>query len=357
MLLWLLFLTLQFNPSSLVLAASPSAGSSSSEEGELLWATGKAAYDKKEYQTVVNQFERFVARYPGFPYYLEAHLLLGESLLKLNHSKQAIRPLKYFVSAVEKGGEALTGRLLLSQAFLNTGKYNEALLLTNQVEALAVKIGGLSETLQLRMLVLRAQALMRLGESERAQSALASAKSLNSSAQDSEYEWTALEFATRKCAKLADTQKFKVMNEEVLLDQLERRGQCLSEAVVFYTQIFSRESRSDLEIPTRLMKTAFSSYWKVCTHPPAPPALTPEKRTAEELQRYQAELKDRLVQLCQGRGRQILELLEKSRTAKVPGSDEGKYDFIRTLTDEIRFKTDPPTAAKTTKSAKKAKRK
>ncbi|MGK5088647.1 hypothetical protein WDW86_13900 [Bdellovibrionota bacterium FG-2] len=354
MLLWLLFLTLQFNPSRPAFAGQPSVGSSSREEGELLWNAGKAAFDKKDFQGVVNQLDRFVARYPGFPYYLEAHLILGEALLKLNRSKQAIRPLKYFVSAVEKGEDALSSRLLLAQAYLNTEKYNEALLLTNEVEALSNKGTPLSETLQLKMLVSRAQALMRLSQEAKAQGALASAKNLPSAAQNSEYEWTALEFATRKCGFLADTRKFKVMNEEVLLDQLERRGQCISEATVLYTQLFSRETRSELEIPTRLLRNSFNAYWRVCTSPPSPPAIAPKDRTPEELQRYKVELRDRLVQLCQGRGRQILDLLEKFRAQTTPDMTSDKHDFIRSLTDDIRFKTDPP--KKVLKQPKKARK-
>ena len=109
------------------------AGSTSTAEASLLWEQGQKAFQSESYQEAVNQLKRLIDRYPGVKGFTEAHYLLGSSFIELKRPKEALHPLRYYVSANGKTEAGLNGRVKLAEAYLMLKKFNEAYLTAGEI--------------------------------------------------------------------------------------------------------------------------------------------------------------------------------------------------------------------------------
>ena len=120
MLLWLLIAlgTLVSLVPTSAYAVETGNGPTSQQESDILWTDGQKAFDTGAYQDAVNDLSRLVDRYPGSTGYLEAHRLLGRSLMLLGRTAEAIAPLQAYITATGNRELGLTTRLWLGDAYL-----------------------------------------------------------------------------------------------------------------------------------------------------------------------------------------------------------------------------------------------
>ncbi|OFZ19631.1 MAG: hypothetical protein A2X94_17470 [Bdellovibrionales bacterium GWB1_55_8] len=318
--------TLIFAISSILASASGHAGPRSSVEAEVLWKQGKEAYHQEKYAEAARELQRFVDRYPGATGYLEAHLLLGRSLLKTGNPARAIPPLRYVTSASRSENELAAARVLLARAYMESGKHEESYQTTIEIEK---KHGG-SQATQSEALLIRARALTGQGHEARAAKVLESAKALIVE-ERAEAAWLELDLKHRKCARFPSQSP---LDEEKVRDQLARRGDCLGEALLLFRAVLETSDPAWSRRALEDTKGAFKNYWKICSHPPDPPE-PPEgsrkPRTPLQLKRYRGELTAFLQAACRSTLRNQIGIL-KAWESQLP---QATSSFSMGLADQL----------------------
>jgi hypothetical protein len=296
-------------------------GPASPEEADLLWKEGSREYAEGGYGAAAHLLERLDARYPAYPHRLEAKFILGKSLLKSGKPAEAIAPLQAYASTQSaeypSGREA---RMWLGRAHLEAGQAHEAYLDAIEIERAVprvlqpkvkgprfddaptaqatpgpAKLGGnpaLAEAL-----LLQARALTAMNQDERARRALLSARENAGPRPALEADAFAVEILlkTRQCGRFPSARR---LSEDQVIDQLDRRGACLLEALLPFRSTLERGERGPAEEAGSRLGRSFEGFADACANPPDPPVLRPVDRSAAQLKRYRLELSTLLRNRC-----------------------------------------------------------
>jgi tetratricopeptide (TPR) repeat protein len=291
-----------------------SSGPVSAEEGALLWKDGSAAFERGADAEAIPMLERFVARYPGYPGYVDAKRMLGRAYLRTQAPEKARAPLKAFILARGKTLEALQARLELARADLELKRFSEAVLTADE----AIRISSAPafadrKELKAEALALRAIAQLELGQGKRSE---ASARTAIAAVSESavghrpqilgEAKNVLLTLKLKQCARFPSSGK---LAEAQVRDQLARRGICLHDALLTFREVLQTEHPLSLDRAVTQTTKAFASYWEKCRNPPAPPPIRPKDRSAQQLKTYFRELSVVLEEDCRQKIRQGRELL------------------------------------------------
>jgi tetratricopeptide (TPR) repeat protein len=275
-------------------AVDTSNGPVSDSEASLLWTDGKKAFEEGRYQDAVNSLQRLVDRYPGHTGYLEAHRYLGRSLQLLGKPALALRPLQDYIGATSDREQSLRARLWLGEAYLELSKPNEAYLSAVEIEKASEKSGP---ELHAEALFLKTRALMKLGQDKRAKQVLDSVEAETVVQTDpvlrGHLAESKIELKLKNCASFPSP---GAMSESQARDQFARRALCLQDTLTLYK---SAAESGDLPTGADAGERIFEGYDALSNavkHPPAPPRLPREARTAAQNKQYLAELEDRLEQ-------------------------------------------------------------
>ena len=312
-----------------------SVGPTSPEEARLLLSDGNDAFEARNYEDAAVKLKRLVARYPGYPGYLPAHLTLGRALLALNRPEEAVAPLKYYVSASKTPKARGWGRVYLARAYLLTGKPREALSMSGEIEREKILPGGVggaktdaeAADLVAESLLIRARALMALERDAEALTAVTSARKLDPWRPGTRGESAGLELelVLRSCARMSTPGP---LAEDQVRNQLERRGVCLSESLIPLRTIAETGDKTSLEEATKAELKAWENFSQACANPPKPPENLPDKkkkRTPEQLKEYFKELDQVLREDCRKRAASALGILA-----------EWSYPTLEPLTTHLR---------------------
>lgn len=294
------------------------AGPTSAQEAKILWQDGKSAYDHGMDEDAIPKLERFVARYPGYPAYLEARHVLAQAYLRQREPAKAKTELKAFIQAQGKSGAAVIARNELARADLELKLYSEALLTANETIKITTASGA--RTRLAEALTLRARAQLGLNQDKRATDSLVSAiQALPTPAPaqlSGEARELKLELKLRHCDKFPSDEK---LEEAQVRDQLGRRGSCLLDSLILFKNVLATEDASSCEDSQGRISQAYASYWEKCVHPPGPPAIRPKDRDARQLKTYFRELAVVLEEDCRQKIHQGQELIQSWRSGGSAG--------------------------------------
>ncbi len=295
-------------PSSL--ASSPTtATSNTAEEAALLWKNGKEAFDKKAFFEAAQSFQKIVDHYPAHFNYLDSQLLLGKSYIELKKPDSAIIVLKNYIrssSLTKQSDSYIQAKLWLGTAYIHKHLFNEAYLAALELEKFK-----LPPNFEIPRLLLKAQSLMGKEQDPYAERTLDSAKNLlysegTNSAHQAPYATVNLLLKLKHCSKFPSPGK---LDESQMIDQLNRRGTCLLEAVLIYKEILNSQSEFHIEQAQGLIQNSFSDYLKKCNLPYNEHVLPQGKRTKPELEKHVTELSLKLKEDYSKKQTNALDLL------------------------------------------------
>lgn len=144
--------------------------------------------------------------------------------------------------------------------------------------------------------------------------------------------WTALRIAIHGCERYPTAAR---LPEDQVLDQLDRRGDCLIQAFSYVRQgvrVKPQPVTTD-RILSDLLDTyqaAWQAYFRVSDKPPSPPG----PRNAKQLDQYRFELSDKLLQRAHLKRLQLLDL-SKPITLPEEGLSETRIRQVRTMLRNI----------------------
>lgn len=287
------------------LGAPSSIGSVSEEEASILWKDSKTEYEQGRYGEAIPKLRRYLDRYPGYPGYLEARMMLGHALLEKGDPKGALPLLRDFATTTLPASRSIRGSLLLARAYLKLNRYAEAnLLLTGLVRGAARKI----PLAHAEALLLRSQALVSLKLDRKAGADLDSAWKLLVStpaplpvaALRAEAVHYRLEHKRRSCDRLFPNRApgEPEWDEGQIRDRLHRRSACLQEALLVLQDIFEGpldESSNPWHRKIGAsMSEALRLQSKLCSEPPLPR----QGRNSKEFAKLREEMAQVLAQDC-----------------------------------------------------------
>lgn len=300
-----------------------SVGPAPSKDAQALLSQAKKSFTESRYHDAARLFQRFVDRHPAMPGYLDAHLYLGLTRIRLNQPGRAIEPLRYYVDATQSSTEGYRARLSLGKAYLGDQKFEEALVTTFEV----LKKASLPLPIHLEALLLRTMAQMKLGQPQNAKKTLSSFYSRSASQKNNDLKSHAksleIQLKTQECS-LYPTRLAK--DEGTIRNQLKRRGKCLLEALLLYKDFLHHKDPQHARFTTQLMANEFQSYRKSCENPPAPKNLTKTQR-----KRFQEELSHLLKRDFQEQKEVALDLLESWK----PGLPKSMNYYLNGLSSSL----------------------
>jgi len=276
-------------------------GPTSLSEAKLLWEDGTKALEEaqlaelqsdqplqkeraqKQYKEAASFLQRYVDRYPGSPHYLESHLYLGQAYLGLHQANKAAVALKYCVySSNVEPFMNLKSRLSLAQANLELGQYALAETVTNEASALIQNHSELPTVLVQRISLLRAEALLQLGQFELShrllQNTLDQLNTLPSSPPATELKAEAyllqMKYRLKECSLLPHVAATQIANqasieEGQILDQMNRRGTCLLEALLPYRKELELNIFPIAQKASETLQKNLHAYAQTCRAPSA----------------------------------------------------------------------------------------
>jgi TolA-binding protein len=330
---WLLILISILNISILspCFGAPTSSGPVSDEEAQVLWEEGSSAVLHSRFLDASHSLQRYIDRYPGHPHYIKAHLLLGQALIESGKFPKAIPILKNFIASTSNSTDLAQARIWLGKAYLGAEKFQEAQLLSREIDEMAKK-HPLPETLFYQSVLNKARALIGLNRNEQAKQLLESnEKTLvnnNNQVLTSETLKLFLELKNIECSQLPSKER---LDESQLSNQLERRGLCLLEYLLIFRKLLKNGEPKSLTIATEQVTGAFHAYAKTCASPPSLTSAYYPGKTPTEFKRFQAELTDQLKRDCKQKGNEALELLKSWKPGLSTASTQSLLQATQSL--------------------------
>jgi tetratricopeptide (TPR) repeat protein len=279
------------------LAQETSSGPTSEEEAGILWKDGEAAFKSEDYPKAINLLQRLVDRYPGHAGYLEAHRYVGRAYLFSHQAEKSVAPFQYYITATGDRTLALRTRIWLAEAYIELGKFHEALLSAQEVE----KAKDAAPELFAEAELIKARALLSLQENDRAEKVYDAVREKTIIQSDSELKSQAelinLELKVRECKKLPPKNSGK-LGELDVRHLFAQRALCLQEALVQTKNVLdpaiqARNSLTSINAFKALLG-GFSDYNVAVKSPPSSPQA--HKQDAAQNKQYKAELVDILEQ-------------------------------------------------------------
>ena len=273
---------------------SSSFGVRSQQEAKLLWKDGRKAFELGQLQKAASLFQRLVDRYPGNPGYLEAHYLLGKTYFLSSNCKDAVPPLSHYIGAHTYTPQSLDSRLLLARCKLLDHKYEEALLISEEVLKNKDKIGSALDPVTLTSFwLLKIESLHRNGQNKNASLLLESLlpELETQSPKPLLAHGKLLEMRLKLDACVTLNAKVKI-SEATTRQRMGEWGECLNEATVLFYAVVQNGEPTTIDLATTEITQSFRNYITQCQKPPKPLA----KLTKIEFNRYRSELSDILIQ-------------------------------------------------------------
>jgi len=282
-----------------------STGPAPHADADIVWKQAKDFFNSGKYSEAVFPLKRVVERYPGYPGFTESHFMLARSHMELHEPQHALKPARYYVSALGKKPAGLRARTLLAEIFLDLRKFNEARFTATEIMVARDKAGKrlAPADLYAESLLLKARAEMGLGRDDNALLAIESAKKeitgLTGDADTvaradwlrGESAWIELTHKTRECSRLPGKKR---IDEGTARDRIGRRGDCLLEASLVLRSSYETTANKFADLSTKTMAEAAKSFLHACENPPDPAG----SRTRLEIKRYKEELVQILRQDC-----------------------------------------------------------
>ncbi len=272
----LILLLLPLKPNFLY-SSSTSTGPTSDQEAEFLWKEGQNAIQELRFQDASLTLQRLIDRYPSKKGYLKAHLLLGKSFIRLGKAKEAVPLLQNFILSTPSKREAAYAQIELGHAYIELKKWNEAYLTTLEMNHLASQTELPSDFL-LGSLLVKVQSLLGLHHPLRATQALESTEKQITDKNSAEVRGQAsvlkLHLKILNCAQLPIPGP---LDEAQIMDQLDRKGTCLQEALLLFQKTLQTGDLLSATTTASQLNENFDSYIHQCSHPPHPPE-TPQKK-------------------------------------------------------------------------------
>lgn len=233
---------------TLVLALAASLAFSVSVEAG--WEEGVAAFRAQNYAQAVTEFRTVVEDQPEWP---GGHRMLGQSLLKLGRSQEALTHLR---KAYDLGPDDVAVQMVLGQAYVQAGRYRDASELLSQVN-----VASLPKAQQGALHQMRAIAFDKTGQQDQATREMSRAVQLNPSNAGLQYQYGTMLFnngdtanavqSLEKAASLdsGDAKKQKGYADALVRHAREQRGSgkdtAYRKAVSTATRLVSIDSNYD----------------------------------------------------------------------------------------------------------------
>ncbi len=278
-----------------------SVGPRSEEETQFLLRESREAFDSGRADDAARLLKRLVSRYPSHPEMAKSQLLLGKSLTVLGKPKEAIPHLLRAIEAWGNQPDGVAARLPLGRAYLAAADPRAALVVVRELtQGPAGKKASaevLSEALQIQ-----AYAHLALKKETDARrdlhSLVVSAAAANTAGQPlpptilAETAWLELKLKSNECARLPAPGR---MEEGQARVQMERRGTCVQEAVLFALRTADAEPLAWAPKAAASLSDILKGFERACRNPPVPPGA----RSSTQLKKYRQELVQHLLPLCE----------------------------------------------------------
>ena len=189
------------------------------------WDEGVAAFKAQNYAQAVEEFRAVVEAQPEWP---GGHRMLGQSLLKLDRTQEALTHLR---KAYDLGPDDVAVQMVLGQAYVQAGRYSDASELLGKVNA-----ASLPKAQQGALHQMRAIAYDKTGQSTQAMQEMSRAVQLDPNDAGMQYQYGTMLFnngdtssavgALEKAASLdsGDAKKQKAYADALLRYAREQQG-------------------------------------------------------------------------------------------------------------------------------------
>lgn len=325
-----LTVSLGFNQPAFAGSMEPSTvGPAIEGDAGTLWMEGRTHFGNSRYNEAATAFQRLIDRYPSARNYLEAHLLLGLTRLRLNQPEPAAESLKYYITATSVNDESLRARLALGQVYLATHKNHEALLSAMEVIKASSNL-TVREPHLLEAYLNKAWALIGLNRDSHAKQTLDAFWTKARKRQDLDNLKTqasriGLELKLRTCARLPGK---GALAESLTRPRIKQRSSCMLETLIAFNESLSLPDDEWILASQKAVLNGFTTLAHVCANPPAPPG----RRSQIQLKRYRDELVDALTKDFEETRKQAADFLE----SWIQPSKQNNSHHLKTLLDSIK---------------------
>ncbi|MDR3606709.1 MAG: hypothetical protein P4M08_04925 [Oligoflexia bacterium] len=310
-------------------AVETSSGPTTMEGAEVLWHDAKKAYEEGLYDEAIPPIERLLSRYPGYPdakRYRELRAWLGHAWLAQGKPEKAISPLQAYLEGAGRTDSSLWtseesvnrahARIRIVDAYTQLRKFQDALIAVEELKKDPAH--NLTSELEARSLLQEARLLIALGRQNEAATLVVSASApAQRAAQPAvlgEQRLLETELKAETCARFPSA---KALEESETINQLDRRGICLEEAMLYFERLVNAKSETHSELARDLFSRAFKNYKEACANPP-PSTKTKVQTTAQQKVTYREELAAKLIPACQAHAENAAALLRKWKATQ-PG--------------------------------------
>jgi TolA-binding protein len=261
-------------------------------KGAELWNRAMEAFAAREFKSAAKQLQEYVDQFPGTPDAIDARYHLGQSYLFGREPAKAIAP---FLSVIEVRGKSPLGneaRTYLGQAYLDSAKYTEAYLVSEEL----LSQEGASSTLRAKALLLRAHAQAGMKQNLEAEKTLVAFQAVAESDPELERE-TAGSFLVSLLLKANHCDALPSSNtlpEDQVIDQVSRKGICVLEMGTYLAKASKRLSEEELRQGADSLASSLASLRAACAQPP----LAAGKRSKVKFENAKRELSEKLRESC-----------------------------------------------------------
>jgi tetratricopeptide (TPR) repeat protein len=314
---------ISFSFSAAALAIDTSSGPASQADAPVLMEQARQAYEHGMYSDAIAPLERLLNRYPGYPDATTYRILrawLGHSFLAIKMPEKAITPLETYIEGAGASDQMrgqthikLWARIWIIESYLQLEKYREALIASDELKN--DPDHTITPELEARSLLLKARTLIALDREPEAaplvNAALGPATLCGEPKALGEARLLGLELKIHDCSRLASA---RTLEEAEAIDQLERRGTCLAEAVVLFEKLADSKSEDHADLGRVTLGLAYKNYIHSCQNPPAPQGKS--RTSAQQKRTYLVELAAKVVPACRAQAGTASLLLQKWKKDK-----------------------------------------
>ncbi len=233
---------------------------------ESLWSDAMEKFATRDFKGAILLFTEYLNRFPGTAEAVDARAYLGQSHLFSKDPASAIAPLQ---SVVEVRGKTLLGneaRTHLGQAYLDSSRFTEAYLVSEEL----LSQETIGATLRAKALLLRAHAQAGLKQNLESEKTLVAFQAIAESDPELERE-TAHSFLVSLLLKANHCDALptkKTLPEDQAIDQVSRKGICVLEMGTLLVRAAKKLSGEELVSGAETVLASLRGYQSVCLAPP-----------------------------------------------------------------------------------------